>query len=370
MRDAELTVSAPGRICLFGEHQDYLGLDVIAAAVDVRIRLSGRRRVDSRVVFDCPDVGERDDFDPAGDVPYLKRRDYLRSVVNVLKRSGVSLPTGWDIQVRGTIPINAGTSSSSALVIAWIRFIVEAADRGGTVSPEQVAEWGFLSEVAEFGEPGGKMDHYASARGGVLWIRFEDPLVLSELPVPPGAFVLADSLEKKDTTGTLGSVKSRVLAGVAEIKKSLPAFSLKGEANAAAAAAIARLPAEPRRLVEAALRNRDLTRRGVDLFRSRPFDGRLFGELLLAQQRLLRDDLGISTPKIDRILDAALAAGGRGGKINGSGGGGCAFVYAPERAEAVAEACARAGGRPVIIRIDAGARVEPGRPADRSQEVL
>ena len=28
--------SAPGRICLFGEHQDYLGLPVIAMAVDLR----------------------------------------------------------------------------------------------------------------------------------------------------------------------------------------------------------------------------------------------------------------------------------------------------------------------------------------------
>jgi len=364
MRDADLTVSAPGRICLFGEHQDYLGLDVIAAAVDVRIRLSGRRRADSRVVFDCPDIGEREDFDAAAAIPYLKPRDYLRSVVNVLRRAGVILPTGWDILVRGTIPINAGTSSSSALVIAWIRFVVEAA--GGSVSPEQVAEWGYLSEVAEFGEPGGKMDHYASARGGVLWIQFEDPLALSELPLPPGEFVLADSLEKKDTTGTLGSVKNRVLAGVAEVKKTRPRFSLKDETDPADLAAIGRLPDDARRLVEAALRNRDLTRRGVALFQSRPFDGSRLGELLSAQQRLLRDDLRISTPKIDRILDAALAAGGLGGKINGSGGGGCAFVYAPGRAEAVAEACRRAGGRPVIIRIDGGARVEPGRPAERS----
>jgi len=30
-----LTVTAPGRICLFGEHQDFLGLAVIAAAIMV-----------------------------------------------------------------------------------------------------------------------------------------------------------------------------------------------------------------------------------------------------------------------------------------------------------------------------------------------
>ena len=29
-------VSTPSRICLFGEHQDYLGLEVIAGAIDLR----------------------------------------------------------------------------------------------------------------------------------------------------------------------------------------------------------------------------------------------------------------------------------------------------------------------------------------------
>ncbi|MFC1564948.1 galactokinase family protein, partial [candidate division KSB1 bacterium] len=40
----KLIVSAPGRICLFGEHQDYLGLPVIAAAIGLRISVSGERR--------------------------------------------------------------------------------------------------------------------------------------------------------------------------------------------------------------------------------------------------------------------------------------------------------------------------------------
>jgi galactokinase len=38
-----LTVKAPGRICLFGEHQDFLGLPVIAAVIDLHITVSGAR---------------------------------------------------------------------------------------------------------------------------------------------------------------------------------------------------------------------------------------------------------------------------------------------------------------------------------------
>ena len=31
-----IKISTPSRLCLFGEHQDYLGLDVIALAIDLR----------------------------------------------------------------------------------------------------------------------------------------------------------------------------------------------------------------------------------------------------------------------------------------------------------------------------------------------
>ena len=40
MTQAQPFVSfAPGRVCLFGEHQDYLGLPVIAAAIPLGCRM-------------------------------------------------------------------------------------------------------------------------------------------------------------------------------------------------------------------------------------------------------------------------------------------------------------------------------------------
>jgi galactokinase len=61
---------------------------------------------------------------------------------------------------------------------------------------------------------------------------------------------------------------------------------------------------------------------------------------------------------LDGMVDAALDAGALGGKINGSGGGGCMFAYAPGRAEATAAAVEKAGGKAYIIRVDDGARTE------------
>jgi galactokinase len=43
-----------------------------------------------------------------------------------------------------------------------------------------------------------------------------------------------------------------------------------------------------------------------------------------------------------------------GGKINGSGGGGCMFAYAPNNPEAIAEAIENMGGKSYIVGGDRG----------------
>jgi len=42
-------VSTPSRICLFGEHQDYLGLEVIASAINLRFYAQATEREDSLI---------------------------------------------------------------------------------------------------------------------------------------------------------------------------------------------------------------------------------------------------------------------------------------------------------------------------------
>ena len=41
-----IQVSTPSRICLFGEHQDYLGLEVIASAINLRFSTKAEKRSD------------------------------------------------------------------------------------------------------------------------------------------------------------------------------------------------------------------------------------------------------------------------------------------------------------------------------------
>jgi len=104
MLKSELNISAPGRLCLLGEHQDYFGLSIIAAAIDLRIFIKGTRRRDRLFKLDLPDIKEKDEFSLDLELGYLNERDYLKSAVNILRqkcskysktrRLGISLRMG------------------------------------------------------------------------------------------------------------------------------------------------------------------------------------------------------------------------------------------------------------------------------------
>ena len=51
-----MKIITPGRICLFGEHQDYLGLPVIALAISLRSSITATKRRDKKIIID-PGIG-------------------------------------------------------------------------------------------------------------------------------------------------------------------------------------------------------------------------------------------------------------------------------------------------------------------------
>jgi galactokinase len=353
-----LHVSAPGRICLFGEHQDFLGLPVVAAAIDLRIHIEGTPRADSVLRMDMPDIGKSDEIDLSRPVVYTRKRDYLRSCVNVLRRKGWDLSHGYDCVMHSTIPINAGVSSSSAMITAWLKFLLAAAGMDGRFAPEDLARLAHQAEVVEFEEPGGMMDHFASAMGGFIHVDCRPPFRAEYLPLSLDGFVLGDSLEKKETLGILSGSKDDVLEGLRMLGHLHPGFDLHTTPLIQVAGVLERLSEVSARKIRANLINRDLTVKAMRMFREGAVDCVKLGDLLTRHHEQLRDGIGVSTPKIDRMLEAALEAGALGGKINGSGGGGAMFVYAPGNEDAVAEALERAGGKAYKLTIDTGTRIE------------
>ena len=358
MKRTRIKVSAPGRLCLLGEHQDYFGLPILAAAIDLRIAISGEKISSKLFKLDLPDINDQERFPVDQELSYSQERDYLKSAVNILRREGLVFSSGWGCEVHGNIPLNSGTASSSSLVVAWIKFLLEIAADKRAEQEDAIAELAFQAEVGEFQEPGGKMDHYASAVGGIISLHFGKTLEVVAHPNPLGEFVLADSLIRKNTTGTLGFIKSHVLRGIQQIRAALPGFALTSPVGIQEQAEIEALPEVEKRLVTGTLMTRDVTAEGERLFQSSKFDHVRFGDLLNRQQDVVRDYLQISVPKIDRMIEASIQAGALGAKINGSGQGGCIFAYAPGKAQEVVEALKALDTKPLIVHIDSGVRKE------------
>ena len=350
--------SAPGRICLFGEHQDFLGLPVIACAIDLRIAIEGRLRPDRRLVLHMPDIDDEDAFEVDDDLPYRGPRDYVRSTVNILRREGMDFRRGYDCVMTSTIPINAGVSSSSAMIVAWVSFLLATQEHDIERDPPTVARLAHRAEVLEFDEPGGTMDHYTSATGGLLYIKTADPLTVTPLPAELDGFVLGNSLEKKETTEILAKSKGDVLAGLGVLKERIRDFELQTTPAEAIEPHYDAMTPDSARKVAANIVNRDLCQQARKLLSTERPDAAELGRLLTAHHEPLRDGLGVSTDKIERLLAASAKAGSLGGKINGSGGGGCMFAFAPGKQQPVKAGIDAAGGEAQIVRVDRGATVE------------
>ena len=369
-----VSCSTPSRICLFGEHQDYLGLEVIASAINLRFFARGSLRRDSLIKIKIRDESagelnaengrelfENYTIDLAKPIVYENRRDYLKSTVSVLRREGLPMPAGADIVMTSDIPIGKGMCSSTTMVTVLTKLLMELYGHPDAKDPMKVALLAHQAEVREFNEPGGMMDHYTSALGGLLHIDFRTGRAEPERLETkiPGCFVLFDSLQRKDTIGVLSRSKYPTL----EALKKLEPFGIKSVRDfyedPSGESLLPNLDGELRRKLEANIRNYRIQRRALALLRSPGFDEEEFGELLSEHQRNLSEGLRISTPVIDGILQTARQNGALGGKFNGTGGGGCCFAYCRrEDAGTVLRAVEEKGYPGKILLPDGGVRVE------------
>lgn len=349
-------ISAPGRICLFGEHQDYIKLPVITAAIDLQITITGQKRNDHIFKIDLPDINSKLQFNIpqiGRELSYVIKRDYFRSIFNVLLRHGANFESGWSCQVKGNIPINSGTASSSALCVAWTRFLLEVNSIKNPLFSdlEFVGKIAYLAEIEEFGEPGGMMDHNACALGGILFQEFNDPINFKKHILKLGTFVLGDSMEPKDTLQILKRVKYGISNAINEIIKENDTFKIETAMIDDLKQYKAILTDSQMQLLKGTILNRDITKQAAELLEEQQFNENLFGSLLNKHQKILKEYLLISTPKIDKMLLAAEKAGAYGGKINGSGGGGCMYVYAPENPMDIVKAIEGQDAKAYIVNV-------------------
>lgn len=368
-----IKVSTPSRLCLFGEHQDYLGLSVIAIAINLRFSAYITHRNDNIIRIDIRDESldrlndenseklyQTLEFNLEEPIVYKNNLDFFNSTLNVLIKNGYKL-SGYDIKMDSQIPIGKGMCSSSTMIVVLIKAILEAIGHKDAKDPYKIAYLAYLAEICEFNNPGGMMDQYTSALGGLVFLDFEKETTAKVIDrTLGGRFILFDSLKRKDTINVLASSKIPTLEGL----QILGEYGVNGISDFIDEkqdfAILNKLSDFQRKKILANIENRKILLEGLKLLTgSGPIDDRRLGELIYTHHKNLRDGLGISTPEIEKILDVAMANNAYGGKINGSGGGGCCFVYAaPEDCDNIIESIESLGFPGKILEQDTGVRVD------------
>ena len=302
-----LTVFAPGRVNLIGEHTDYSGGLVLPVAIQLGVTVTGEPRGDavrlrSAAFADAVELtltGE-----PTGPLPGWGR--YVAAVVELLAPDA-----GLDGTIESTVPIGAGLSSSAALTVAV----------GLALSSRPPLELAHLCQEAEHravGVPVGLMDPAVSLlgrRGHALLLDCGTEQY-SYVPLPQELVIVVLDSGTRRSLEHSGYAQRRT-----ELERGLAAFPgrrpLELTVEEVEAAGLDEIP---RRRLRHVVSENERVRRCVEALETRdlPALGRIFRE----GHDSLRDDFEVSTPALDAIVDGAYEAGAVGARMMGGGFGG------------------------------------------------
>lgn len=355
----EIISIAPGRTCLFGDHQDYLGLPIIACAINKHITLTAKKNNSNTFHIDLPDINKKRTIDIFDDFGTLEKEDFFQSTLQVLARYHCIPNQGYDIHITGTIPINSGTSSSSALVVAWVQFLIKAFGDDKLQTPEKISQIAFESEVLEFNAPGGKMDQYSIGLGNIIYLETGDHFAFQVLKTPLSGLIMADSGVPKETVSLLKRLKTNSWKAIEEVKKQVPDFTIETAKIEDLQFYLHFLSNDLKPYLEAAMGNFNVTKKALRSFKKEKLNLNEIGDLMNQHHHYLKNLLKITVPKIDAMIDAAIQTGALGAKIVGSGGGGSIAVLSPKHKEKeISNAILNAGAKSVYIAaVDEGARI-------------
>jgi galactokinase len=332
------------------------------------IFLEARRLSLSKFIIDLPDVNEHLEIQLNNkEIDYFSKRDYLRSCYNQFIRKGIMFSKGYIIKITGDIPISSGAASSSALVIAWLYFLSLVNDNKSVMGLKSLALEGYNAEVKEFGEAGGMMDHFSSTYGYINYLESKksDANVMN-LKNRIEGFVLGNSFESKETIKDLFKVKKISIKAFKILKKVMPNFNRFTSSFDEIEQFLPSLEKKYRKKIIGNIFNRNITLKAKDLIFNQWFSTKnseleeksLFyqqlGALLNQHHEQLRDNIEISTHKIDKMIKDCLKAGAFGAKINGSGFGGTMFAVSPGNEQLLKDSIEKNDAKAYLIKTSNG----------------
>jgi D-glycero-alpha-D-manno-heptose-7-phosphate kinase len=230
----------------------------------------------------------------------------VRAVLNWAK-----VDEGVEVHHDGDLPARSGLGSSSSFTVGLVNALY--ALRGQMVSKDVLAQNAIHIEQELIGENVGSQDQISAAYGGFNRIDFHRD----------GAFDVSPIVLRSGRSRELHSHLMLCFTGLSRIASEVAKSKIDNldkrqeELNCI------------RQMVDEATGILQCADRPIVEF------GRLLHESWLYKRRLSDR---VSTPVIDEIYDAAIAAGAVGGKILGAGGGGFLLLFAePERHAAIRE---------------------------------
>ncbi len=346
---------APGRVNLIGEHIDYCGLPVFPMAIGRSTRVAFQPRADREIrLLNSDPRFAPDTFTLTARIPPAPAGDwtnYARAAAQALVQRRLDLK-GIDAVVDSDLPIAAGLSSSSALVVAAALAILHA--NGASVPPLELMD--LLARGERYvGTAGGGMDHaiILGARTGCASRIDFHPLRLTPTPVPAGwQFIVAWSMVHAEKSGAAREGYNQ-RPGQADDARRLVATELGKPADTTypallAAASVDELLDVAQKPLTGVLarRFRHVVTEGTRVRHAEAAmaagDFAAFGRLLDASHQSLRDDYEVSHPELDRLVELAREAGAAGARLTGAGFGGsivalCSVERAPRVLEVLAE---------------------------------
>jgi len=226
---SSITVSAPGKIHLMGEHAVVYGKPALLAAIDKRCFVELTKRDDKKIVLiasnttDFVTITEEEIL--TKDKKNLQLFDYVMLIMQqALLYYHKSFPSGFSLVINNQIPQGRGLGSSAAIAVsvagAITLFLRENFDK------EKINEIAFLAEQFVHGTPSGG-DNSASCFGGFVWFRKEtnDLKIIQQVSLElteemKSSFYLLDTGKPDETTGEMvGLVKKFVDKNPKKAKK-------------------------------------------------------------------------------------------------------------------------------------------------------
>lgn len=402
-----IRVSSPARADFLNTHQDYKGLSVVPAAINIRLRVKGEVTGSNRVYvcslnFLREGLPYEDEFS-LNEIFYRERGwfgNYVRAVLNTLKKKGLGDKiSGVRIEIDSDIPMGGGLGSSGSLEVALVKFFDAVFNL--SLSIREVAEFSYLAEREELGIPCGRLDQYGAAFGGIIKLETRPPYSVENLQKRDFLFVIVDSGIKHSTADIHPRRQREIDEGLKQlleqklpenlrIKLSLHHYEVGWEKISEDELRPYLLTIDEKfanrilftirmhkstELALKILRNQVVSVKDVAKITQVPFkdlrrriesvrkDLALLGLIVDYQHMLLRDLYEVSLPRIEEIRNGMLEAGAYGAKISGAGLGGSiiGIVDTLNIGKKVLKAGLESGGvRGWVSPIGEGVKVEVG----------